>query len=133
MAVWQAKDINDLRADLADTNNRWDADALNQLMDRASRKLPAGNAQMWVDIACAMALMQLLPSAARFNDWVVAEEQQKKSDIWKQLNGTYQDKIAMAHVRAALNIEGGAASAVQMGTLGYQRSRGNGDEFSPLG
>lgn len=133
MAVWQAKDIQDLRADLADTNNRWDADALNQLMDRASRKLPSGNAQMWVDIACTMALMQLLPSAARFNDWVVAEEQQKKSDIWKQLNGTYQDKLAMSHVRAALNIEGGAASAVQMGTLGYQRSRGMADEFSPLG
>lgn len=133
MAVWQAKDIQDLRADLADTNNRWDGDALHQLMDRASRKFPSGNAQQWVDIACALALMQLLPSAARFNDWVVAEEQQKKSDIWKQLNGTYQDKIAMGHVRAALNIEGGAASAPQMGTLGYQRSRRAADEFSPLG
>lgn len=130
---WSADDIKDLRADLSDINSRWPEEDLNRLMGRASRMYPSGLTSQWVDIACAMALAQLLPNAAKFSDWVIAEEQRKASDVWRQLNGTYQNKLAMAHVRAALNLDGGAGSQPQMGTLGYTRTRGRRDEFSPAG
>ena len=130
---WSADDIKDLRADLADINNRWPEEDLNRLMGRASRMYPAGTTSQWVDIACAMALASLLPNAAKFSDWVIAEEQRKASDVWRQLNQTYRNKLEMAHVRAALNLDGGAGSEPRMGSLGYTRTRGRSDEFSPVG
>lgn len=133
MTVFSEHDVADLRADLGDIGNRWKVEELEQLLDRAQRRYAAGTAQQWVDIACAMGLAQLLSNAAKFNDYVIAEEQQKKSDIWRQMNGTYQNKLLMGHVKAALNIEGGSTSGIQQQTLGYQRTRGSGDEFASPG
>lgn len=133
MAGYTQREVRDLRTDLADKNSKWDEQDLIRLLDRAREKFPTGTVQQLIDIACALGLGELLGSAALFNDWVVAEEQQKKSDIWRQLSGTLDRKLALAHVRAALNIEGGVSGRIVTRKLGYSRTARNRDEFSRPG
>lgn len=129
-AAYGAGEVTDLRADLGDTQDKWETEALQALLNRAARKLPAGTPQQWVDVAAAMGLAQLLSSAARFNDYVIAEEQQKKSDIFRGMNAAYQNKLALNHVRVALGLSGGDIDAVIIVKLGYTRTREAGDEFA---
>lgn len=124
-------DVARVRADLGDTASKWQATEIEDLLGRASERYPQGQNFHWVDIATAMGLAQMLSSGAiRFADYVVAEEQRKLSDIWRQLNGTYQNLIGRAHVRAALNLDGGTGSAITSAPIGYTRTRKRADEFA---
>lgn len=120
MAVYSSQDIDDLRADLGDENQAFSGEELARLLDRA-----AGNHY----VALAMGLFQLLTQSARFNDYVMNEGQERRSEIWQQFKGTYDLLLERPDVKETLGSQAGASGGLQTRKLKYTKTAGQYDEF----
>lgn len=113
--------LDDLRADLGDSNNAFSEDELTRLLERA-----AGNHY----VALAMGLFQLTTQSARFADYVVNEGQERRSEIWNQLKGSYDLLMTRPDVKVALGENSGVGGGMQTRKLSYTHTRQPGGEYS---
>lgn len=123
-----ADELTDLVADLGDTTGAFSDSELRRLLDRSVSPDTGANQHY---VAVAMGLFQLLTQAARFADYVVNEAQERRSEIWQNLKGTYDLLMERPDVSKALGPQSGDSGGFQTRSLKYTRTRGLGsDEYA---
>jgi hypothetical protein len=118
------QELDDLSADLGDTNGAFEQAELVRLLERSRDE--SGNERHYV--ALAMGIFQLLTQAARFADYVVNEAQERRSEIWKNLKGTLDLLMERPDVSSALGPD--SSGGFQRRAMSYTRTRTAAGEYA---
>lgn len=120
------QELSDLRNDLGDTAGAFSVPELTRLLERSQDS--NGDSQHYV--ALAMGVFQLLTQAARFADYTVNEAQERKSEIWKNLEGTYKLLLLRPDVSAALGPDSSGAGVIVRRRTKYTKTRTAAGEYA---
>lgn len=117
--------LRDLRVDLGDEAGAFTDEELRRLLVRSVH--PTSGLEQ-PSVALAMGIFQLLTQAARFASYTVNEAEERRGEIWKQLEGTYQLLLRRPDVNDALG-SAGSNGAVAFRAFTYTKTRGQYDEY----
>lgn len=116
--------LSDLRQDLGDEAGAFTEDELRRLLVRSA---DPQTGEERPSVALAMGIFQLLTQAARFADYVVNEAQERRGEIWKQLEGTYELLLKRPDVRDVL--APATSGAITFRAFTYTKTRVTYDEY----
>lgn len=121
--------VTDLRNDLGDVNEAFTVEELQRLFARAAEYgVTTSPDSHWV--AMALGVLQLTTQAARFNDYVLTDNQERRSQVWSQFNSLLEELKAIPAVNRVLGSTAGDAGAIQFRKLTYNNTQNLTAEYS---
>lgn len=121
--------LTDLRNDLGDVNEAFTNEELGRLFDRATEygvtTFPDAH---WV--AMALGVLQLTTQAARFNDYVLTDNQERRSQVWSQFNTLLEELKAIPAVNRVIGTTAGDSGVPVFRKLTYNNTQTLAGEYT---
>lgn len=113
-------ELSDLRKDIGDVNNAFSEAELDRLFIRAEEYGAVGRDRHWV--AMALAILQITTQAARFNDYVLTDNQERRAQVFAQMQAVLTDLKEIPAVNKVLGATAGDAGKPVFGKMKYANS-----------